>query len=101
MVTARYPITNTARSATEYATDARDMLRAFRDMREAGTELLAIYHSHPESEPVPSRRDIDRNTYGDSVVHLIVSLAGPEPEVRAWWLTEDGFREASLVVTKF
>jgi proteasome lid subunit RPN8/RPN11 len=96
IATTRYPITNTARSATEYETDARDMLRAFRDMREAGSELLAIYHSHPASEPVPSRRDITCNTYGDSVVHLIVSLAGAKPEARAWWLAEDGAREAEL-----
>src|SRR6266545_647916 len=74
VVTARYGIENVVRSATEYETDARGMLHAFRDMRERGIELLAIYHSHPTSEPVPSRRDIDRNTYGDSVVHLIVSL---------------------------
>ena len=41
-------------------------------MRTNGTELLAIYHSHPTSEPVPSRRDVEENTYGESVVHLIV-----------------------------
>ncbi len=100
VVTARYPIENTARSLTEYETEARGMFAAFRDMRERELELLAIYHSHPASEPVPSRRDIDRNTYGESVVHLIVSLAGTEPDVRAWWLGETGFRPAELLVTQ-
>lgn len=96
IATIPYAITNAARSATEYETDARDMLSAFRAMRESGIELLAIYHSHPASEPVPSCRDIDRNTYGESVIHLIVSLAGAEPEARAWWLSETSFREAEL-----
>lgn len=100
VATTRYPITNAARSATEYATEPRDMLRAFRDMRERGTELLAIYHSHPTSEPVPSRRDLAHNTYGESVVHIIVSLAPSEPPVRAWWLGESAFREAELHVTQ-
>ena len=44
------------------------------------------------STPVPSRRDVEENTYGETVVHLIVGLAG-EAEVRAggsrtgsgWW----------------
>jgi proteasome lid subunit RPN8/RPN11 len=63
-------------------------------MRESGLELLAIYHSHPSTGPVPSQRDLKRNHYGDSVVHLIVSLAASPPEVRGWWLNESGFREA-------
>jgi [CysO sulfur-carrier protein]-S-L-cysteine hydrolase len=100
VVSVCYPIENAARSSTEYATDPRGMFGAFRSMRERGIELLAIYHSHPASEPVPSRRDIEQNTYGESVVHLIVSLARAEPEVRAWWLAESGYREAELHVTQ-
>jgi proteasome lid subunit RPN8/RPN11 len=93
---ARYAVGNDAASATAYATNPRDMLRAFRAMRESGLELLAIYHSHPASPPVPSARDIAENTYGETVAHLIVSLAGAEPEIRAWWLAPDGAREADL-----
>jgi proteasome lid subunit RPN8/RPN11 len=89
----RYAIRNDAASPTEYETNARDMLNAFRAMREGGLELLAIYHSHPTSAPVPSRRDLARNTYGETAAHLIVSLAAPEPVARAWWLTETGYRE--------
>jgi len=88
--TTRFPLRNDAASATEYESNARDMLFAFRTMRERGLELLAIYHSHPTSEPVPSRRDIERNTYGETAVHVIVSLSAAEPVVRAWWLTEAG-----------
>jgi [CysO sulfur-carrier protein]-S-L-cysteine hydrolase len=94
LVTERIPIINALASPTEFETDARNMFAAFRHMREHGSELLAVYHSHPAGEPVPSRRDIERNTYGETVVHLIVGLAGPEPAVRAWWLTETGYREA-------
>lgn len=94
----RYPITNAAHSATAYETEPRDMLLAFRDMRARGIELLAIYHSHPTSEAVPSGRDLAHNTYGETVVHLIVGLANPEPDVRAWWLGETGFRPAELAV---
>ncbi len=97
-VAARYPVRNDAASATEYESNARDMLSAFRAMREGGLELLAIYHSHPTSAPVPSRRDVARNTYGETAAHLIVSLAAPEPVARAWWLTEVGYREAELRV---
>ncbi|MFO0823167.1 MAG: Mov34/MPN/PAD-1 family protein, partial [Gemmataceae bacterium] len=59
-------------------------------------ELLAIYHSHPTSAPVPSRRDIERNSYGESVAHVIISLADAATVVKAWWLTPTDYREAEL-----
>ncbi len=93
----RFAIGNDAASPTEYWSNPLDLLRAFRTMRERGLELLAIYHSHPASRPLPSQRDLERNTYGESVVHLIIGLASPLPEVRGWWLTESGSREATLV----
>jgi proteasome lid subunit RPN8/RPN11 len=96
VVAARYPIGNVARSATAYETDPRQLLLAFRAMRECGIELLAIYHSHPNSEPTPSPRDLAGNTYGESAVHLIVGLRGVEPEVRAWWLTTAGYRAVGV-----
>jgi proteasome lid subunit RPN8/RPN11 len=101
VVSARFEIRNDAASASEYETNPRDMFDAFRAMRESGLELLASYHSHPTSEPVPSRRDIERNTYGDSVVHVIVGFANAEPVVKAWWLEEAGCREVPLVIAEF
>jgi proteasome lid subunit RPN8/RPN11 len=96
IATRRYVIKNDAASSKNYRGNARDMLDAFRSMREEKLELLAIYHSHPGSEPVPSLHDIEQNAYGECVVHLILSLAGSEPAVRAWWLSETGYRDAEL-----
>jgi proteasome lid subunit RPN8/RPN11 len=62
-------------------------------MRARGIDILAIYHSHPTSEPVPSRKDRERN-YSPDVMNFIISLASNEPQVRAWWLTSDDHREA-------
>ncbi len=97
-VTQHFPLRNDLASPAEYLTNARDLLDALRATRAAGTEFLAVYHSHPGSPPVPSRKDLERNTWGDTAVHLIVSLAGTEPDVRAWWLTETGYREADWAV---
>lgn len=90
------PLVNELPSPTEFYTEPRSVFAAFRAMRAAGTDLLAVYHSHPTSPPVPSRKDVERNTYGPGYPWVIVGLAGAEPEVRAWWLSETDFRPAGL-----
>jgi proteasome lid subunit RPN8/RPN11 len=86
-----YPLINDAASPKEYYAVPS---AAFRDIRETGLELLAIYHSHPTSDPVPSRTDLERNYYGPEVVNFIISLKEAEPRVRGWWLGEKDYREA-------
>jgi [CysO sulfur-carrier protein]-S-L-cysteine hydrolase len=96
-VVARYPLVNELKSPTEYNAEPRGLFQAHRDMRDRGIEVLAIYHSHPTSPPVPSRKDRERN-YSEDVVSVIISLASSPPEVRAWWLTARTHREAEWAV---
>ena len=97
-VTHFLPLVNELASPTAFATEARSTFAAFKAMRAAGTDVLAIYHSHPTSAPIPSRHDLAQNIYGPSVAWVIVGLAGEEPEVRAWWLGETWVQEAEWAV---
>ena len=94
-VSKRYPLVNGAASPVLYEADAQGLLWAFKDMRALGLDLLAIYHSHPTSDSLPSATDLLRNSYGAEVVHLIVSLKGDAPWMRGWHLEEKGYREAA------
>lgn len=96
-VVRRYPLPNEAASPVEFVGEARAQFAAHKDMRERGTDVLAVYHSHPTSAAVPSRTDLARN-YSDDVMNLIISLAGAEPVVRAWWLTSSDYREAEWAI---
>ncbi|MCZ2341530.1 MAG: M67 family metallopeptidase [Bacteroidales bacterium] len=87
------PLVNERASPIAFRTEARSVLAAFRAMRAAGQELLAIYHSHPTSAPIPSRQDLAENSYGPSIPWLIVGFAGEEVEVRVWWLDTDSYTE--------
>jgi proteasome lid subunit RPN8/RPN11 len=92
-VVERYPLVNNAASPVEYWSSDERLFAAHRDMRERGLEILAIYHSHPTSPPVPSRTDLARNYYPDAV-SLIISLTTAPPAVRGWWLSDRDYREA-------
>src|SRR5438128_1084480 len=92
----RFPLVNAAASPTEFDSEPRSMLAAYKEMRKENLEMLAIYHSHPISRAVPSRTDLQRNNHGDSVVNLIVSLRTDAPEIRAWWLGPDEYQEAEV-----
>jgi proteasome lid subunit RPN8/RPN11 len=94
----RYPLVNEAASPTEYLSEPHSMFAAEKDRRAHNLEFLAVYHSHPTSEPVPSCTDRERN-YSPDVMNLIISLKAA-PVVRAWWLTAESYREAEWVLSE-
>jgi proteasome lid subunit RPN8/RPN11 len=96
-VECHYPLVNQLVSPRKYESEPRGMLAAVKDMRQAGTEVLAVYHSHPTTDPIPSRTDLERNGWPEAV-HLIVSLRTGTPTVRAWWLEADRYREAEWAI---
>jgi proteasome lid subunit RPN8/RPN11 len=89
---ARYPLVNAAGSPIEYLSQPESMFAAHRAMRERGLEILAIYHSHPSTHPIPSRTDLARN-YSPDVVNFIISLKDEPPLLRGWWLKENSYLE--------
>ena len=70
-------IRNIAQSASEFEMDPAELIKVFRELRTAGEELVAIYHSHPHGPLRPSDTDIERAYYPETA-HLIVSLADPK-----------------------
>lgn len=88
-----YPLVNAAADPKLFESDPVSMFTAHKDMRYRGIDVLAVYHSHPSSDPVPSRTDLERN-YSPEVVNLIISLKTDEAVVRGWWLSETDYREA-------
>jgi proteasome lid subunit RPN8/RPN11 len=86
-----HPLPNKAtRPSSRYVAEEHALIRALRAIREAGDEVVAIYHSHPKSPPTPSATDLRENYWGGTP-RVIVSLAGAEPEIRAWWLGPNAY----------
>ncbi|HEV2010192.1 MAG TPA: M67 family metallopeptidase [Candidatus Limnocylindria bacterium] len=80
---------------TRYVIDPREQLRAFRDMEANGEELVAIYHSHPLTQPYPSPTDRAEAHYPEAY-YVLVSLRDPVPDVRAYRVRDGWVREVEL-----
>lgn len=87
-----YPLINESpRPEREYRV-ALGLFRPLQEMRQRGEGLLGIYHSHPTAAAVPSQKDLRQNYY-PSAIHFIISLAGPEPDIKGYRLKTDSFEE--------
>lgn len=83
-----YPVPNVAEDPqVGFRMDPEVQLSTMREIRGLGLELTGTYHSHPRTPALPSARDVGLAAYPEAV-HLIVSLAAPEPEVRCYRIEE-------------
>ena len=93
-----YPAPNAAKNPERaFEMEPEAQLRAMREIREAGLDLTATYHSHPRTPAEPSARDLALAAYPNSF-HLIISLAGKEPDVRCYRVTDEGCWSADLII---
>jgi proteasome lid subunit RPN8/RPN11 len=95
----RYPLVNALASPIEFESEPRGMFESTRDIRRRGLIEVAIYHSHPTSPPIPSKKDLARN-YSPDVMNLIISLTTTPPLVRSWWLTDVDYRLGECEIAK-
>jgi len=69
-----YPVNNiAANNECVFEMDPQQQINAFKKIRENQQTLFAIYHSHPNSDAIPSKKDIDDSAYNDAL-NIIISL---------------------------
>jgi [CysO sulfur-carrier protein]-S-L-cysteine hydrolase len=77
-ITTFFPMTNIDNSPEHFSFDPKEQFKVVKDARQNKLELLAVYHSHPESPARLSEEDI--KLFNDpNPVYLIVSLAAKTP----------------------
>jgi proteasome lid subunit RPN8/RPN11 len=92
VLTRALPALNAAEQrATSYEIAPKELFCMMREIREAGLELLGIYHSHPNSDNQPSARDIERAYYPDAAYFILSPHANAPDPIRAFSI-RDGRR---------
>jgi proteasome lid subunit RPN8/RPN11 len=76
-------IPNTSPSPrNSFVMERKAMVEAILRLEHSGQDVIAIYHSHPDSSAEPSQRDIAEATWPDAF-YLIIGLSD-QSDVRAW-----------------
>lgn len=74
-----YPMTNADASEDHFTMVPEEQFAAIKDMRNKGTRMLAIWHSHPASPARMSDEDV-RLAFTPDVLYVISSLVAPDAE---------------------
>ena len=81
---------------TRYEIDPRQLREALAGGDDSDRFLVAIYHSHPRTEPKPSEFDV-ANARWPEQVYVLTSLRSEPPEVRAHRIEGSEAREIPIV----
>ena len=68
-----FEMTNADNRSDHFMMEPKEQFTVVKDIRSADLEMLAIYHSHPETPARPSAEDI-RLALTPDVIYVIVSL---------------------------
>lgn len=78
-----FPGTNVEASPSRFTMEPAEVIRALREIREAGWQLGAIVHSHVTGPATPSTTDLREAHYPEALL-MIVSFADQPAQLRAW-----------------
>lgn len=93
-----YEMANTDKTAATFFMDAKEQLKAMKDIRTLGLEMVGIYHSHVASPAYPSSHDVEMAFYPEAS-YVIVSLKDKtNPEVKSFKIKEGKIEEEEVKI---
>jgi proteasome lid subunit RPN8/RPN11 len=81
------PVDNVLRSQARFRMDPAQQVWAMHSIRDAGLELMGIYHSHPQGSGDLSSTDIKESAYPEAA-YLILWPEGDHWDVRCYSLVD-------------
>lgn len=95
-----YTMTNADNSSTHFMMEPEQQFAVARDVRSAGLEMLAIYHSHPATPARLSDEDI-RLALTPGVTYVVVSLQDAKnPAIKGFNIENGSVAEVPLEIVE-
>ncbi len=93
-----YKMANAEQRSDHFMMEPKQQFAVVKDIRSASLEMLAIYHSHPQTPARPSAEDI-RLALTPGVIYVIVSLQGTNgPAVKGFQIENGKITEVPVKV---
>jgi proteasome lid subunit RPN8/RPN11 len=98
-VTRIFELENADHSPEHFSFFPADQFNAVREARKEGLEILANYHSHPETPARLSQEDI-RLAFDPDISYVIISLAGEIPDIKSFKVADGLAEKEEIQVTR-
>jgi proteasome lid subunit RPN8/RPN11 len=93
-----YKMTNAERRSDHFMMEPKEQFAVVKDIRACGLEMLAIYHSHPQTPSRPSSEDV-RLAVTPDVAYVILSLQNSDqPVVKGFLMTNGNMSEVPVTI---
>lgn len=93
-----YFMANAEPSPAFYIMEPHEQFRVMKEMRQAGLELVGIYHSHTGSQAYPSATDVSLAYYPEAVYLIVTLLDRKFPASRGFSIVEGKITEVQVEV---
>src|ERR1035437_3152595 len=92
-----FELTNIDNSEEHFSFDPAEQFAVVRKTRNEGLEILANYHSHPNTPARPSEEDI-RMAYDRGRLYFIISLIEKTPQIKAFKIQHSKVEERHIKI---
>ena len=92
-----FELTNIDNSEEHFSFDPAEQFAVVRKTRNEGLEILANYHSHPNTPARPSEEDI-RMAYDRGILYSIISLADTTSQIKAFKIHQSKVKEIQIQI---
>ena len=93
-----YSMKNAEPSPSFYVMEPQEQFRVMKEMRQAGLDLVGIYHSHTGSQAYPSATDVSLAYYPEAVYLIVTLLDRMRPASRGFTIIENKITEVPVDV---
>lgn len=87
-----WPLWNEAESSKRFFVSKDVVEYTIEEIKEKNENIIAIYHTHPQTKPIPSRYDIAHHI-DENVKMVIISYRTVQPIVKCYRISKTSYEE--------
>ena len=97
LVTKRYPMRNVDESPEHFTLDPKEQFQVIKQVRAEGLDVVAIYHTHPETPARPSEED-SRLAFDPRIQYVIASLIPGQKQIKSFLIQNGEVKPQTLEI---